>query len=155
MFEAVVLIAAGKKDDRLGSYAKNFCCLMQAEKSNFKTLFCEKYKCQKDVFARKAVLKCVPRAGAPLVLFLLLVKPKSLKFELETLEVVGSLTSTPSVDLFAQHVKHRYMVQGRYNFVRKNLGVRISGRRLRDLWDELEEQKGRFQGLTKKEAAAG
>lgn len=97
-------------------------------KLNFRSAFCERFKCGEEVFEEKLLWCCLPPTAKPVAFVVELVNPTFFAGEFEIIRAVGEATDLE--DIVAEANKLHDTLHLRKGFLRGTLRVRASGRRL-------------------------
>jgi hypothetical protein len=105
------------------------------ESQTFKVRFCQDRRCEPGRFARKLFWMSIYRHAIPLALPILLFYPRFFRREFNLMEEVGNVSTKE--DLRLSITSYREDSHMNPNLLRESLRVRISGRRLLQVFEAL------------------
>ena len=100
----------------------------QPERQPFKSLYCAIYQCSPETFSRRLFWRCLHRRALPFAKFLMLIRPRFFRLDLEFLEEAGNAESFE--ELVRAINGFRQDCQTTPRFIHDDLSIRISGTRL-------------------------
>ncbi|MDQ6631059.1 MAG: hypothetical protein M3Y82_04785 [Verrucomicrobiota bacterium] len=107
---------------------------------NFRQRFCAKYNCRPAEFERRLLSMTIAPGTKPLAWVIGKLKPSFFAPELNILDDFGRISSKMEFNSEAQLLHSDYQNKPRSGFLRMQLGLRISGRRLlrisKSVWAE-------------------
>ena len=110
------------------------------DQRSFRGRFCERFGCTEADFERRALRRLLHwpwRLAAPIVYHLKLVSPVS---DLEIIRAIGASTDRSDVRREVLDIREDYRRRGDFNFARRRLRFRLSGKRVlalaKTLWRE-------------------
>src|SRR5262249_31800448 len=108
------------------------------EEKTFKALFCEIHRCPPEKFARRLFWAGLHRRALPFAKLLMLIKPRFFALDFQLVEEAGSSVAVDefvsSINCFREDCK----VEG--SFLHEDLQLRISGKRLLDVYKRTKKK---------------
>lgn len=126
--------------------------MKRTETLSFKQIFCSHFRCDPEDYLRRAICSFFYPHAVPVAYTLVALKSPSMRLVLTTLNHLGEAEDLDHVTQILNGYRYQLRLHGPKWM--NSFRIRISGRRVLDLFAVLAEEKARLKALKLSEASA-